>query len=412
MGWIFNSRKDKPKGKYNGKTTSATNTVTTASTKTSQIGFNTVTHSVPRPEDTKDMSKLSVVLFKQTWLNGMSAICQPPAGGSEFQIHYRALVVRIKNSTNEFILSIPTYFYNFDQKVTSGSVAYHLDNVDKEADAGKAISDVKIQELWVQFPVISVLQQALPNATVSYEEVNSGSLHRHPGRFGFSTIDYDKNPTNPGVIYREAQAMDKVHTDSVIYLGTNTEIYTTETRILNLEPHNGGVKGTYCQIPTLTYVLDDLKTTDSTKVQDDVDKMAELLMGMIDSASKAPDDNAKSYTTVTSMGAKKGYVLVNELLGEFKTSSYTPDMKNVLANRVTPLYASYNKSSAVVYGSTGAKKGAGYLSAWYDDDGEDYWMGRYTPVKETKPKQVSTTTKNPYAVGSKAWAEWNLQKNQ
>lgn len=416
MEWLFKGKRHKAAANnYSNKAKVNKQAEVVYNSKGAKVSYAyTATPSVPRPEDTKDMSKLSVVLMKQSWLNHMSSICQPPAGGSEFQIHYRAFIIRVKNTTNELIVSIPTYFYNFDQKVTTGSVAYHLDEVDKQAEAGMTVSQTKLQEVWNGMPLVKALQQIMPNAEVVFEESNSGSLHRHPGRFGFSSIDYDKNPSNPGVIYREAEATNKVHTDSVIYLGANTEIYTTETRILNLVQKDGGVEGTYCQIPTITYLLDDMTTTTTSAVPESADTLAELLHGMIDSVNTAADDNSKGYQAIVSMNAKKGYTLVNELLKDFKDLTYTPNMENVLASRITSAYSYSGYSGYQGYtGYTPSKaKSVHSKSLWYDDDDDyfDYEDCSYFRGHIPKESNEITVTKNPYSVGSKAWAAWNQTK--
>lgn len=351
--------------------------------------------------------------MKQSWLNYMSSICQPAAGGSEFQIHYRALVVRIKNEVNEAIISIPTYFYNFKQEVNTGSVKYHLNDVDAEAEKGAAISQAKIKEIFMNMEILGALQSILPNATVRFEEVNSGSLHRHPGRFGFSSIDYDKDPTNPGVIYREAEATDKVHTDSVIYLAAkDTEIFTTETRILNLKPLNGGVQGIYCQIPTVTYVHNDSQV--SAEVSPAEDSLAQLLFGMIENIKT--QSHSDDFNVITSMGAKDGYNLVNELLGDFKSYQYIPDMANITAERISPLYASYNRTYGYKSDTTVGTKGY-YPGLWDDEEdwyGYDYGYGRAskTSNKTVQPEKKAVAAKdleNPYKIGTHAWSKWHLE---
>lgn len=371
--------------------------------------------TVPVPTDTVDRTKLSIFIVKQSTLNAISDICQPAAGSSEFQVHYRAFIARVKTKDTEFIVTIPTAFYNFTQQVTGSAVDYHLDNVDKEADSVKSISDAKVTEIFKQFPMIAALQGLFPDATVVFEESNSGSMHRHPGRFGFSSTDYSKTPSNPGVIYREAEATDKVHTDSVLFLaGTRTEIFTTETRILNIAPKDNGVEGTYCQIPTITYIL---KDTDTTNVVANEEKTAieELLGGFVD-GSTASSDNNDSFYVGTTMGAKKGYQLVNEILEDFINADYTPDLSNVVADRITPKYASYARATTGG-GYTGGYTGAqslGYYDAWDDVWDDDYRYGwgnaernvqkTQTPVTTTVHKQASSY--NPYPRGSELWKQY------
>lgn len=409
---------------------------------------------VPTPTDTRDITKLSVVLLKQSTLNAISAICQPVAGASEFQVHYRALVTRIKNDTNELIVSIPTVFYNFKQKVAHASVDYHLDDIDKVAEEVKPISDAVINKIFSEVPLLGQLKDLYgDDAVVTYSEVNSGSIHRHPGRFGFSGTDYTKTPSNPGVIYREAEATDKVHTDSVIYLGTRTEIYTTETRILNIAPKDNGVEGTYCQIPTTTFLLNDVAASVETV---NANTLADFLGGV----SIEPKDASGDYYITNAMGAVNGYALVNEIINQFKVADLEQDISNVLASNITSngtFYGGkhYNNTlpkNSTTQGASGLTYGElfdydfdedGYMGG-YDDTWNGHWQGgTFFPGKKKeqagtkKVTMTATTSKatvfddkpsindnvaterlpthvfpkknNPYPIGSVYWADFNAR---
>lgn len=394
---------------------------------------------VPTPTDTKDTSKLSIVLMRQSVLNAISAICQPVAGASEFQVHYRALIMRIKNTQNELIINIPTVFYNFKQTVAGASVDYHLDDIDNEAEAVRPISDKIVKDIFKDMPILLALKEMYgDSAEVTFSEVNSGSIHRHPGRFGFSATDYTKTPSNPGVIYREAQATDKVHTDSVIYLGARTEIYTTETRILNIAPKDNGVEGTYCQLPTTTFLLNDLVPTDSAVV---VNTMADFLGGI----EETMRDSSGDYYITNAMGAVTGYAVVTEVINAFKDASFEQDISHVLASHITGRYSAYTYGQGNLIGTAGKKqeKASKNLYNYWGDGFDDYdyledatyysekygtqptqhskgghWLnGAYIPPVKEGPKKVQPTTtsavkvydklKNPYPVGSLYHDEWN-----
>ncbi len=390
MSWGKNIRRGVPPvtGKYGtGKTAGGTQVTYSGNTGHTYAGYQRPQLSVPT--DTIDKTKVSFVLFKQSWLDAMSAVCKPAAGEAEFQIHYRALQVRIKTELNEVIFSVPLYFYNFPQRVTSGSVSYHLNDMEAEAKKGDTIIDNYVQVALQEYPIIAAATHIYPDATVTYSEVDAGSLHRHPGRFGFSSIDYDKNPTNPGVIYREAEAIDKVHTDSVIYLGKNTEIYTTETRILNLEKEGQGVKGTYCQIPTITYVYKDNEENNLT-INATLDQFAELLKGYATDEHRDVKDNAKDYLVVASMNAStRTYALVNEILDDFAKSTLVPSMENVVASRISSAYATRTTYTR---------------STWQDDDedtvyGYSYGYGygvSYGGSGKKKPKTTNQVQTRKY----------------
>jgi len=168
--------------------------------KSQTIGFKS--KMAKQNHDIKDLfdnSKLSLLLLQQNDLDKISAICQPVATSSEFQIHYRALIIRMKNDTNEFILTIPTAYYNFKQEVSTSSVEYHLSDIDKIA---KLVQDNSLKNCkkLLSLPIFSAMKSL--GFDIQTYESNCGSIHRHPGRFGFSTIDLNKDPSNPGVVYR------------------------------------------------------------------------------------------------------------------------------------------------------------------------------------------------------------------
>ena len=384
---------------------------------------------VPTPVDTKDTSKLSIVLMRQSVLNAISAICQPVAGASEFQVHYRALVVRVKNETNELIINIPTAYYNFKQTVAHSSVDYHLDDIDNAALVIKGTSDKVVQDILREMPILSALPVIFDGvATVTFSESNSGSIHRHPGRFGFSSTDYTKTPSNPGVIYREAEATDKVHTDSVIYLGNRTEIYTTETRILNIMPKDNGVEGTYCQLPTTTFLLNDISEEASVA---SVNTMIEFLGGL---ESEAKDSTNEYYVT-NAMGAVAGYSLVSEIISAFKDAKFEQDISTVLASHIVSRSTTYTYGGAAKKYSTPLESagdcGARWPGMYYDyDDEDDYYVAKYStysdsgiggswengvfvPSKGSKVsaknglKASNSKLKNPYQVGTPGYLEWN-----
>lgn len=388
-------------------------------------GHYTPRPTVPVPEDTKDVTKLSIVLMRQSVLNAISAICQPVAGASEFQVHYRALVVRVKNDQNEFIINIPTVFYNFKQSVAHSSVDYHLDDIDNEALAVKGISDKVIQDIFKEMPLLGSLGAIYDGAAnVTFSEVNSGSIHRHPGRFGFSGTDYTKTPSNPGVIYREADATDKVHTDSVIYLGARTEIYTTETRILNIKPVDNGVEGTYCQIPTTTYVLNDIATGTS----DTTDTSMQEFLGGLESVLKDPSGD---YYITNAMGAVNGYAMVTEVINAFKEAKFEQDISHVLASHITSRGFTYGYQGATKkYSPVSTRASLDYWDdVWgmgdYEDDAyynEKYGTSLGTQTKDNKavntavvgtgnkePLKLPSKIKNPYPVGSVYYLDWETR---
>ena len=313
---------------------------------------------VSEPKDTKRSDKMSLVFFDSKVLNEITEMCLPKAGGSEFQIHYRALNVHIEKDGFEVVLSIPTTYYNFKQEVSSGSVDYELDDIDNEAEAVKSLSEENVRDLLTKLPLFNAMNGA--GYKVSFKEGNFGSIHRHPGRFGFSSIDLGKDPESPGVIYRQKECTDFFQTDSVMYIsGKECEIYTTEARIVNLKAaDDGGVDGDYCQIPTISIV----RPVDVTSVTHDP---ASAVLGEVD------DDVFAKFHFVGAFGAElKKYPVLEVILELLETLDYNTDISNIDPNRITQKY-SYLKSSG--YGS---KKNHSYGGRGYSDFyGADPWGG-------------------------------------
>lgn len=268
-------------------------------------------------KDRFDNNKLSLFLVNQSSLDAITAICQPVAQGSEFQIHYRALVVRIKSDTLEFILTIPTLFYNFKQSVSTSSVHYHLSDIDNVAKSLQNISHEKCNEL-LSLPIFHAIQ-SLPFDIDIYES-NCGSIHRHPGRFGFSSIDLNKDPSDPGVVYRNKNATDFIQTDSIIYINTQaqTELFLSESRVVDVATDNDYTSGSYTEIPTLSAIL---QTESAHNIY------SELL--------------GESISTVDNKYIFKGdisfskYFLVQEILKAYAQSEFKADISSVIADNIT-----------------------------------------------------------------------------
>ena len=88
-------------------------------------------------------------------------------------------------------------------------------------------------------------------------------------------------------------------------------------------------------------------------------------------------------------------------------------MENVLASRITSAYTHSGYSGYQGYaGYTPSKaKSVHSKSLWYDDDDYiDYEDFNYYSGYTAKESKEVTVTKNPYPIGSKAWAAWNQTK--
>lgn len=330
------------------------------------------------PTDRKNTNILSLVLFKQSTLEDIVTECLPFAKNSEFQVHYRSVIVRLRNATNELIVTVPTAFFNFEQEVEHSSVNFETSNEAKWAQAAQPSSINALNATLQEFPALQNLKNYAGYNGFEYSivESNSGSIHRHPGDFSFSGIDRDKSPDEPGVIYRHLNAVDAVKTDSVIYIPSvgKTKIVTTETRIVNVAESTNGITGTYTEVPTITCVLKDVDF--STTV---IDTFSTLLGDSNETTDAAP------YTFIRASGAtSKEYPLVTEILDQFARTTCSADISNVVGQNIT-------QRIFTPYKGYGSHKSSSVVKIWDDNTKAlvpaeyNVQLGRYVPIAATAP---------------------------
>jgi len=213
---------------------------------------------VTLPIENKDPETLSVVLFSQTSLNKIAEMCLPKANGSEFQVHYRGaqFIIKHPDTNMRVVFTIPTYFFNMPQKVSTASVDFNLDEVAEISDQLAPLSFEMVKDVAKAFPTSFFESMGFE---VNVRELEMGSIHRHPGNFGFSSTDMDNKAEKPGVIFRNRKCEDKIQVDSVMYIpGQECQIVTTETRIVSVEPaDDDGIRGEYSEAPTMSYIIQD-----------------------------------------------------------------------------------------------------------------------------------------------------------
>jgi hypothetical protein len=336
-----------------------------------KMGFHIpVIHSVTRPTENKDTSVISVVLFNQSTINDIVAICKPAANSSEFQVHYRALVISALKDNVRLTITVPTVFYNFPQKVSGSAIDYNLLQVEEQAAKGLELSQLLASQFLKELPVVQELIDA--GVDVKVYESNCGSIHRHPGDFGFSATDYDKDPEHPGVIYRNKTATDHIQSDSVIYIpygaASNTKIVTTETRIVNTKgTEDNGVEGTYTEVPTFTIINQDTGPTEY---------LFDSLLGQLETQHPT---NTK-HKLVSSLGTWKNYPVLEKLREQFLSSTtIKPNILLVEADNITQNHTYYTPYQAKhKKAATKANKVHQTQKSIYDiDDDEFEYYGMY-----------------------------------
>ncbi len=308
------------------------------------------------PKDMLSLSSLSILLMNESTIKNLFTKCLPNAQDSEFQVHYRAIVYHCYLGQAQVLVTVPTVFYNFPQEVSSGSVDYHLNDMTEAAQQVKPLSLAMVGQM---HQISAYLESKFDKIEVT--EVADNSFHRHPSAFGFSSIDYDKDPTEPGVIYRKAQARTVPQTDSVIYYGSEGgRIHTTETRIVNVTPHqDGGVEGTYLELPTLTYTKHDDSYPTPLHRELDGDKTTPI------------------YTATKSDEYKENYKFINTLI-EWMPEVPLPNIDFVDPNHITQYTRKYTLGDATPKQSNYAYDAEMAEMYGYDlDDKDDAMAWRY-----------------------------------
>ncbi len=297
------------------------------------------------PTDIKQYNKLNYVVMNQEVLNTIMKKCLPKAEGSEFQFHYWALQVKLTaNDGRMFTFTFPLAFFNFNQTVTGGSVDFNLIEVDQEAQKVKEPAKKLAKLIMKSFPK-KIFQDLGFN--VKFEFGDTGSIHRHPGRFGFSSIDLRYNPLKPGVIYRNKEGHDLWQTDSVLYCASEAELVTTETRVFNIAPVNPqnedeGSKGTVAEIPTVMIMVGGKEEEEKIPVNDFSDFFG---------VKKDTLEIKKDYFIKTTMKAQtinEAIEIANALAKIIKPFDFVDE------NKIDQRYTGYYNRSYGSYGSYGS----------------------------------------------------------
>jgi len=351
-----------------------------------QRHYTTAYKKVTKPTTGKDNNTLNVVLFKQSSLNKIAEICLPKADGSEFQVHYRALqlIFSSPNTGKRLAFTIPTVFFNMPQTVATASVDFVLNEVAKISNMVAPISEELSNVFANAFPV-SLFTGA--GFELIARESECGSIHRHPGHFGFSSIDLDNQVSNPGVIFRNLKAEDRIQVDSVMYIpGKQVELVTTETRLVNVEPVDEGIKGSYKTTPTISYIWED------EKIQEGFNEFFSVFENNSDD-----DENLKFI--VDKFQIDKEYPQIQEIFEYFLNhieNEYTPELiidPNFIKQEINPYQVRHGKKFTRTYGNTyGNIWDNSYYDEYMDLDEEDLEMVTGTQ-KPTTSNDFSPTYK-------------------
>jgi len=104
---------------------------------------------VTKPIVQEDPESLSIILYRQQDLDEIAARCKPKAGGSEFQVHFRGtqFIIEHPEHNRRLVFSIPTYYFNMPQTVSTAAVNFNLDEVAAISEKIAPISEIEIDNI-------------------------------------------------------------------------------------------------------------------------------------------------------------------------------------------------------------------------------------------------------------------------
>ena len=131
-------------------------------------------------------------------------------------------------------------------------------------------------------------------------------------------------------------------TDSVLFIQPNgeTKIVVTETRIINVKPAlDGGIEGTYAEIPTTCVVVNDFEMKD---------QLEDLLGSVV--------KNKQVYSLKNTLGATYERPVVQMLIDAYKDVQYVPTVAGVEAENIEQKSYAVKKTATVHGAGSGTDK--------------------------------------------------------
>ena len=266
-------------------------------------------------KDYYDPTSLVIALFDEARLQQIwDKICDV-VDDNEFAVFYSALQIRLKSSYvdsnnttrhSTIVFHIPLLYYTIPQKVSTASVDFRSVDIEKaHNEFVRSLSKELAEHFLDNCEFVPILERIAQNSGLDVEVAYnfSHSIHRHPGKFGFSATDLSKSVHTPGIIYRAKQANRFWQVDSVLYAKSDThterhynvysdfddyhddddskqlELVTTETRVITVKPieeqenqitnrYNDNVKvaGTAVLVPTISILYRTEYTSNTLKL--------------------------------------------------------------------------------------------------------------------------------------------------
>lgn len=184
----------------------------------------------PKIFDSNVPTNTGVLYWQQKTLEEITKLSGPLAASNEFQIHYWALVVRMRFTDNSLIdIALPTTIFNYAQEVTSAHIDFELKDVSKVSDALKPVHNSVTNKL------LPILKETFVNSehyTIEYLSVPLNTMHRHPtGVVSFSGTDLKKDhEVDTGIVFPLKTGDETPSFSSIIY-NNPVKLVHTEYRI-------------------------------------------------------------------------------------------------------------------------------------------------------------------------------------
>lgn len=179
----------------------------------------TYTHTKQDPKifDKNNPSNTGILYWQQETLEQIADLSGPLAKSNEFQIHYWALVTRLKFSDNSVIdIAFPTAIFNYAQEVNPSHIDFELKDVNAISEALQPVHNVVTNQL---LPKLQKTFVDSDHFSVEFLSVPLNTMHRHPtGVASFSGTDLRKDhEKDTGIVFPLKTGNETPSFSSIIY---------------------------------------------------------------------------------------------------------------------------------------------------------------------------------------------------
>ncbi len=124
-----------------------------------------------------NLQNIGILLLQQQTLNSIKEKSGPLTADNEYQVHYWALVCRIRQPDKSIIdICLPTVFFNYKQLVSGAHIDFELQDVCDMSDKVEPVHNMMINK-YMASEFITTLKKY---HDIEFISVNSNSIHKHP----------------------------------------------------------------------------------------------------------------------------------------------------------------------------------------------------------------------------------------